>query len=171
MLKIVPLELREANLLVEKWHRHHKPVQGHRFSIGCFDTRLNKMVGAAIVGRPVARFVNSREVLEVTRLVTNGTKNACSILYAAAARVGRELGYKRIQTYILETELGTSLLASGWFCDGQTKGGPWRHTDGKPRRTDQPTCRKSRWVKELNKSERVATAGGLEGLPMFEKEE
>ena len=151
-LRIVPLELKEANYLVKRWHRHHKPVQGHRFSIGVVDDKTGCIVGAAVVGRPVARRINHREVLEVTRLVTDGTRNACSILYAACARVGREMGYKKIQTYILDSELGTSLKASGWSSEGEAGGGQWRHTDGKPRRTDQPNCPKQRWAKILNTS-------------------
>ena len=151
-LKVVPLELKELNVLVGKLHRHHKPVQGHRFSIGCFDPVANEIVGGASVGRPVARLGGSpKEVLEVTRLVTNGHKNACSFLYSACARVGKELGYKKIQTYILESESGTSLKASNWILvDGNCGGGQWRHTDGKPRQTDQPTERKQRWELILN---------------------
>lgn len=149
-LKIVPLELRELNELVEKWHRHHKRVQGHRFSIGVIDTDTGELVGGCSVGRPVARRINPKEVLEVTRLVTNGHRNACSILYAAAARVGRELGYKKIQTYILQSESGHSLKVSGWQNEGEAGGGQWKHTDGKPRRTDQPTEKKQRWAKTLN---------------------
>ncbi len=149
-MKIIPLELRELNELVEKLHRHHKRVQGHRFSIGVEE--CGEVVGGCSVGRPTARLGGSpKEVLEVTRLVTNGTKNACSILYACAARVGRELGYKKIQTYILETESGHSLKCSGWICENDScGGGQWKHTDGKPRRTDQPICKKQRWVKTLN---------------------
>ena len=163
-LRIVPLELREANFLVQRWHRHHFPVQGHRFSIGVIDDKTGYIVGAATVGRPVARRVNHREVLEVTRLVTDGTKNACSILYAACARIGRGLGYRKIQTYILESELGTSLKASGWHREGLAGGGQWRHTDGKPRRTDQPSCPKQRWVKVLNPPLQCDLGEALMGL-------
>ena len=106
--------------------------------------------GAAIVGRPVARLAGSpRDVLEVVRLVTDGTQNACSILYAAAARAGLALGYLRIQTYILEEELGTTLIAAGWTCQGEAGGGQWKHTDGKARRTDQPIGMKTRWARDL----------------------
>lgn len=149
-LHIIPLELREANFLIEKWHRHHKPVQGHRFSIGVIDD-VGEIHGAAVIGRPVARLAGSpKEVLEVTRLVTDGTPNACSMLYAAAARAGKILGYKRIQTYILEDELGTTLKASGWQFESIAGGGQWKHTDGKPRRTDQPIGLKQRWSLLLN---------------------
>ena len=148
-MRVVPLELKDANRLIELWHRHHKPVQGHRFSIGC--VHEGKLVGASIVGRPVARLVDLRTTVEVTRLVTDGTKNACSFLYGASARIAKELGYCKIQTYILDTETGVSLKSTGWHCELEhAGGGQWKHTDGKPRRTDQPIQPKQRWVKILN---------------------
>ena len=146
-LVVVPLELSEANTLVSMMHRHHAPCVGHRFSIGC--VKDGKLVGAAIVGRPVARLINHREVCEVSRLVTDGTKNACSILYAAAALAAAALGYMKIQTYILDTEIGTSLVASGWTCEGSAGGGDW-NTKKRVRRTDQPMSKKTRWSKNLN---------------------
>jgi hypothetical protein len=148
-LHVVPLELSEANRLVAQWHRHHQPSQGHRFSLGVMDNE-GVLHGAAIIGRPVARLAGSpRDVLEVVRLVTDGTRNACSILYAAAARAGLAMGYRRIQTYILDEEPGTTLVAAGWGCEGEAGGGQWKHTDGRPRRTDQPTGAKTRWAKTL----------------------
>lgn len=149
-LYTIPLELDEANALVAAWHRHHQPPHRVRFSIGCIggDGILH---GAAMCGRPVARLAGSpRDVLEVVRLVTDGTQNACSILYAAAARAGLAMGYRRIQTYILDEEPGTSLIASGWTYEGEAGGGQWKHTDGKARRTDQPTGLKGRWAKSLS---------------------
>jgi len=164
MLSIVPIELREANALVSKWHRHHKPTVGHRFSIGVYDGKRDILCGAAIVGRPVARLVNHREVVEVTRLVTDGTKNACSILYAASARVAKEMGYRKIQTYILDSETGKSLSAAGWVCEDANVGGGegWHSREG--RRTDQPTNKKQRWVKVLRVE---ATPAMNNELPMF----
>jgi hypothetical protein len=147
-LKVKHIELKDANAFVEQYHRHHKPVVGHRFSIACvIDDDIH---GVAIVGRPVARMVDPSTTLEVTRLVTDGTANACSFLYGAAARAGKELGYSKIQTYILESETGITLKASGWKIAAVTHGGEWKHTDGKPRRTDQPTEKKVRWEKVLN---------------------
>lgn len=162
----IPLELKEANAAVAAWHRHHKPVQGHRFSVGCVD-ESGTLHGAATIGRPVARLAGlPRDVLEVTRLVTDGTPNACSILYAAAARAGKALGYRRIQTYILlGDEVGTSLRASGWKSDGPAGGGQWKHTDGKARRTDQPTAPKERWSLDL------AVRPDLSHLPNLETQE
>lgn len=146
-MTIVPLELRDLNTLVESLHRHHKPVQGHRFSIGV--EHKGVIVGGASVGRPTARMTNQREVLEVTRLVTDGTKNACSALYSAAARIGKEMGYKRIQTFILDTENGTSLKAAGWIFEQSSAGGDWTRQSKPNRRQDQPQCPKQRWAKEL----------------------
>lgn len=91
-IEICPITLREANAYVEQHHRHHKPVVGHKFSIGCSDG--DKIVGVAIIGRPVARHLDDGWTLEVTRCCTDGTRNACSILYAAAWRAARAMGYK-----------------------------------------------------------------------------
>lgn len=147
-MRIVHLELSELNDLVSRLHRHHKHVQGHRFSLGV--EHGGKLVGGASVGRPVARHTDPRRVLEVTRLVTDGTKNACSALYAAAARAGKELGYDKIQTFILSTEPGTSLLAAGWTLDGESAGGDWTSSSKPNRRQDQPQGKKHRWVRVLN---------------------
>lgn len=120
MLELIPMTLREANAFVEQHHRHHKPVVGHKFSIGVSDGE--KVVGVAIVGRPVGRFLDDGWTLEVTRLCTDGTHNACSMLYAAAWRAARAMGYRRVVTYILESETGASLKAAGWKCVGKAGG-------------------------------------------------
>ena len=143
----MPITLKAANQFVAKYHRHHKPSVGHKFSIGLNSN--DELIGVAIMGRPVARGSDNGFTIEVARLCTNGQKNACSMLYQAAARASKELGYKKIQTYILEIESGTSLKASGWKMEAITAGGQWKHTDGKERRTDQPTMPKQRWVREL----------------------
>lgn len=145
-LSIVPLTLGQANDLVASLHRHHKPAVGHRFSIGCVMDN-GELCGAAIVGRPVARMSPQYKWAEVTRLVTNGEKNACSALYGACARIAREMGFERIQTFILESESGVSLKASGWIFDGVSSGGDWNVPSRGGRRTDQPMDRKQRWVK------------------------
>lgn len=125
MLDLVPITLKEANEFVERYHRHHKPVVGHKFSIAAADTETQEIVGVAIVGRPVSRYLDDGWTLEVTRLCTNGSKNACSMLYAAAWRAARAMGYKKVITYILDTENGASLRAAGWKCVGQAGGLRW----------------------------------------------
>ena len=145
-LHVLPIELKEANEFISALHRHHHPVIGHRFSIGCVDDS-GMLHGVCIIGRPVARLAGKpRDVAEVTRLATDGTFNACSILYSAAARTCKAMGFQRIQTYTLPSEGGASLRASGWVEEGAAGGGQWKHTDGRPRRTDQPTDIKTRWA-------------------------
>lgn len=104
MLKITPCTLAYANEYVAKNHRHHKPTVGHKFSIALYDDINNKTVGVTICGRPVSRILDDGYTLEVNRLCTDGTPNACSMLYGAAARIAKEMGYKKIVTYILESE-------------------------------------------------------------------
>ena len=144
---IVPISLRKANEVVTQLHRHHKPSRGHKFSIALLKDSV--YVGIAICGRPVARGSDDGLTLEVARLCTDGTPNACSKLYGACARVAKEMGYVKIQTYILQSEPGTSLKASGWIMEAVTAGGQWKRTDGVINRTDQPTEPKQRWVKFL----------------------
>ena len=128
-LEIVPITLKEANQFVRDHHRHHGPVTGHKFSIAASDGE--KIVGTVIVGRPVSRHLDDGWTLEVSRLCTDGTRNACSMLYAAAWRAARAMVYKRLITYILESENGATLRAAGWQCVGQAGGLRWT---GKRRR-------------------------------------
>ena len=123
MLTLTPINLKTANAFVQQYHRHHKPTRGHKFSIGVSEN--GALVGVAICGRPVARRLDDGYTLEVNRLCTNGTPNACSILYAAAYRAARAMGYNKVVTYILDTESGTSLRASGWRCAGLAGGREW----------------------------------------------
>lgn len=146
MLELIPISLREANAFVQQYHRHHKPSVGHKFSIGVSDGE--KLVGVAICGRPVSRRMDDGHTLEVSRVCTDGTKNACSILYGAAYRAAKAMGYQRVITYILESEPGTSLKAAGYRCEGRAGGLEW-NGDRKPKdRNQYPHEYKTRWVKE-----------------------
>lgn len=145
-VQIKHIELKEANAFVEQHHRHHKPVIGHRFSLGAYDGE--KLCGVAIVGRPVARGFDPRSVLEITRLCTDGTPNACSFLYGACARAGKALGYDRIVTYILDSEPGTSLRAAGFKLAAHTRGGSW-NCPSRPREDKAPTDPKVRYEKRF----------------------
>lgn len=163
-LRIRPITLREANAFVEKLHRHHKPVRGHRFSISAVD-QDDVLVAVAIAGRPVARLSgHPNEVLEVTRVCSDGTPNACSFLYGAMARIARQMGYRKIQSYTLLDEPGTSLRAAGWTLEAMTEGGAWTHTDGRPRRMDQPQGKKRRWVRYLDADISMKTSDTLSAL-------
>lgn len=122
-LELVPISLKEANKFVEMHHRHHKPVTGHKFSVAAAVD--GEVVGVAIVGRPVSRYMDDGWTLEVNRLCTDGTRNACSFLYSACWSCAKNMGYKKLITYILDTENGASLKASGWKCVGEAGGKRW----------------------------------------------
>jgi tRNA A37 N6-isopentenylltransferase MiaA len=138
-LEIVPITQKEANAFVKKHHRHHKPVVGSIFQIAC--AKDEKVVGVVIVGRPVARRLDNGWTLEVNRLCTVGEKNVCSMLYQAAWRVAKNMGYKRLITYILSQENGISLYAAGWKCLGEAGGGNW-NVKSRPRVDTQLTQKK-----------------------------
>ena len=139
-LLLRPCELKDANKFVENYHRHHKPCVGHRFSLKVVDEAVPEFTyGVAIVGRPVARLTDFSSVLEVTRLCCFSVPNVCSMLYSGAARVAKELGYQKIQTFVLESEGAGSLRASGWKFDGESAGGPGFTRRGLDVRTNHTT--------------------------------
>lgn len=121
-MRVTPIELSEANAFVSKFHRHHKPVVGHKFSIAVSN---DVVCGVAIVGRPVSRHLDNGLTLEVNRCCTDGTRNACSMLYAAAWKAAKALGYIRLITYTLPEEGGASLRGAGWILVGLRGGGNW----------------------------------------------
>lgn len=143
-LELQPITYREACDFVKQLHRHHEPPQGWLFGTALNDGA--KIVGVVMVGRPIARHYDDGYTAEVTRCCTDGTPHACSKLYAAAWRAARALGYRRIISYILSTESGTSLKASGWRELGKAGGGSWnRPENGRPRVDKAPTGEKTLW--------------------------
>lgn len=136
-LRIVPIDLKTANEFVRKLHRHSRPVVGHRFAVGVADDD-GTLRGVAIVGRPVARRLDDGKAAEITRLCTDGTKNACSMLYGAARRAARAMGHDPIYTYTLPEEGGASLRAAGFQLDKADAGGSAAMWHNRPGRTAQP---------------------------------
>lgn len=144
MLELRPITYEEAARYVDEHHRHHKRPVGHKFSIAVYDD--GKLCGVAMVGRPVSRYFDDKLTLEVNRLCTDGTKNACSMLYSASWRAARALGYKRIVTYTLKSETGASLRTAGWDCDGEAGGKKWTG-ERYHQETLWPEEKKIRWSK------------------------
>ena len=140
-----PMSLKEANHAVEAWHRHHKPVRFHLFSIGVMDEDC-KLHGVAIVMRPVNPAHAEWPIAEVCRIATDGTKNACSFLLARSARAAFEMGYLMIQTFTMPQEGGASLRAAGWQFWGEHEGAPWNHAKRK-RNDSHPIGKKWKWVR------------------------
>ena len=151
---IRPIKLRDANAYVAQHHRHNQPTNGHKWSLACYDG--DRLCGVAIAGQPIARKLDDGLTIEVRRVCTDGTKNACSALYGACARVAREMGYRKIITYTLMSEPGTSLKASGWTNCGEAGGVSW-DVPSRPREVEQitlfgtiqkyPNEKKYRWEK------------------------
>lgn len=145
---LTPITLREANAFVEQHHRHHGPSRG---CILCVAVSLPvpeepswSVCGVAIVGRPVSRGADDGWTAEVTRCCTDGARNACSMLYAAAWRAVRALGYRKLITYTLAAEGGGSLRAAGFRVVGQVAGRSWS-CQSRPRVDTAPQQDKLRW--------------------------
>ncbi len=136
------VEFADAAAFVSEHHRHHTPPPGHLFSIGAYEG--DRLCGVVIVGRPVARGRQDGFTVEVTRLCTDGTRNASSFLYGCAARAALALGYRRIGTYTLQSEGGASLRAAGWRIIAEVKGRSW-DTPSRRRTDKHPTENKLLW--------------------------
>ncbi len=111
-LRLVPVTFAEAAAFVDVHHRHHRRPVGHKFSVGVATER--QLVGVAMVGRPVARHLDDGLTLEVNRTATDGTQHANSMLYGAAWRAAKALGYRKLITYTQAGESGSSLRGAGW---------------------------------------------------------
>ena len=156
MLTIRPIKLRDANTYVAQHHRHNQPTNGHKWSLACYDD--DRLCGVAIAGQPVSRKLDDGLTIEIRRVCTDGTYNACSILYGACARVARDMGYKRVVTYTLISENGASLRASGFENCGEAGGVSW-DMPSRPREVEQitmfgtvlkyPMEKKIRWEKHF----------------------
>lgn len=146
-MEIKPITLRQASAYINQHHRHHKATVGHKFSIGVFDG--DRMVGCAVCGRPVSRYLDDGTTCEINRLCTDGTSNACSMLYGACCRIAKEMGYAKVITYILASENGASLRASNFVCEGEAGGTHW--TGERDKGQDIPAQMKTRWVRKLRK--------------------
>jgi hypothetical protein len=150
-MKVIPISISEANKFVANFHRHNKPVQGAKFAIGASDG--DKLIGVAIVGRPVSRHLDDGETAEVTRccVLDDAPKGACSFLYSRCWRVWAAMGGSRLITYTLQSESGASLRGAGWKIVGQTPG----FSEGKgwttrPGREWQPVVGQSKFRWETN---------------------
>jgi hypothetical protein len=139
---VTPITLREAREFVARVHRTHKPPQGGKFAVAVSED--DTVVGVAIVGRPVSRHLDDGWTCEVTRVATDGTRNACSMLYRAAWRAARGMGYTRLITYTLKEEGGASLRAAGLTLLGTAGGGSWS-VKSRPRVDQHPLQQKLLW--------------------------
>jgi len=141
-VRLSPLTIGEAKAYVARHHRHRGEPTGALFAIGV--AAEDRICGVAIVGRPSARELQDGFTAEVTRLCTDGSRNACSLLYGACWRAARAMGYRRLVTYTLESETGASLRGAGWRVVGSTRAESW-HRRSRPRVDRCPLQVKLRW--------------------------
>lgn len=146
---ICPITLREAQEFIQEHHRHNSQPCGHKFSIGLEEG--GRLIGVVTAGKPIARANDNGYTLEITRCcVLEGKRNANSRLYAAAIKVARAMGYRRVITYTLPDESGASLKAVGFCFDGMTRYNPngW-NMPGRPRKkpAHYPDGPKKRWIR------------------------
>jgi hypothetical protein len=165
-MQIQQIPLKEANIFIVQYHRHHRQIQGYKFSIGLYDG--DNLVGCAVVGRASGRKLDNKLTCEVTRLcLKDGIPNGCSMLLARCARIAKEMGYTKILTFILQSESGVSLKASGWMLEADNVGKKeWNSSKGINRTSKTidlfgvhkkyPNELKQRWVKLL-KQETICT--------------
>jgi hypothetical protein len=147
-LTLKPIAIRAAQVFVNEHHRHHKAPVGAKFCIALLEKE--EVVGVVIVGRPVARRFDDGYTAEVTRCcVLEGYPNGCSMLYGAAWRTAKAMGYRRIVTYTLSDESGTSLQAAGWRCLRKTRGGSWDR-EVRPREDKSSVEPKVLWENAIN---------------------
>ena len=143
-MRAVPLEQKDANAFVAEHHRHHAPVKRDKWRFGVVDGD-GKLIGVLHAAKPIARLLDDGKTIEIVRCCSDGTKNLCSFMLGRARRIAKAMGYRKMISYILETELGTSYKAAGWHKEADIRGHTW-NTPGRPRETAAPVCDKQRWA-------------------------
>lgn len=146
----VPMKLTEAAIYVANFHRHNKPPAGGIFAVGA--SNGDKLIGVAIVGRPVARYLDDGKTLEVTRccVVDDAPKGACSFLYARCWQAAKALGWQKLITYTLQSETGASLRGAGWKCVAELKANNAAGWQSRPGREWQPVVGQAKFRWESN---------------------
>lgn len=138
-LVVVPVSLAQAGEFITRYHRHHRRLKAHKFSVGVARRDTRELVGVAIIARPAARAFDDGRTLEVARTCTDGTPNANSMLYGAAWRAAKAMGFEKLLTYTQEGESGASLRGAGWSVLAHRKPrGGW-DMPGRPREDSHQT--------------------------------
>jgi hypothetical protein len=131
-LHLTPVSRDVARDCVRRWHRHNAPPAGDIFRVGVATTD-GTLVAVGMAGRPVARHLDDGQTIEVTRVSSDGTRNATSMLYGALTRASWALGYTRVITYTQAGETGASLRAAGWHVIAERPARPGWDTPSRPR--------------------------------------
>jgi hypothetical protein len=161
-LVIVPVTFRQACAFIEAYHRHHRPPRGMKFAIGVATDGV--LAGVATVGRPVARHLDDGRTVEVTRTCTSGVSNANSMLYGAAWRAARAMGYQRMVSYTQEGESGASLRAAGLLPVARLPARPGWHSPGRVRQSyGVDEVERTRWEIRTGRSGQLSSDSFVAG--------
>lgn len=131
-LHLVPVSFAAACDAVTRWHRHNLPPLRDKFRVGCA-TADGTLVAVGMAGRPVARHLDDGQTIEITRVSSDGTQNATSMLYGALTRAAWALGYTRVITYTQADESGASLRGAGWRVIAERPARPGWNSPSRPR--------------------------------------
>lgn len=154
-MKLVPITLREAQRFIAEHHRHSQDPTGWKFGVGLMVD--GDLVAVGVAGRPTGRGLDNGMFIEITRVCTLGTRNACSRLYGALCRASTALGYERAYTYTLASEAGSSPAAAGFVLDAELPargygGGRARYETNLFGEAIRPEEAKIRWRRDLCRS-------------------
>lgn len=146
-LRLAPCTIKAAKRWVAQTHRHLPEFNGARFAVAVVDD-AGEIHGVAVASNG-PRVWEGTGRLNIGRVSTDGTKDACSMLYGAICRAGKALGYTEAWTYTLPSEPGTSLRAAGFEEVGESAGGS-HDRKGRPRHAPVQGGPKRRWRRILN---------------------
>lgn len=154
-LRLKPITQREARAFITLHHRHNGAPQGDVIRVGLVD-KDGELRAVGTAGRPISATLQDGYTLEITRVCTLGDANACSRVYGALAKAAKALGYKRVYTYTLASEPGTSARCAGFELDGDVRERDWSTESGYPRYAENllgeritPSGPKHRWIRNL----------------------
>lgn len=145
-MRVVPCTVKAALRQVRAWHRHLPELQGGLFAVACANDN-GEVVGVAVAGNHARTWQGTGRIV-ISRVATDETPNACSMLYGAIARAAKALGYQECWTYTLPEETGASLRAAGFEDMGLTDGGEWSRPSRRRAAAVRPE-QKRRWRRNL----------------------
>lgn len=114
MLNLSPITIGDARKYVEREHSHHHAPLSALCAVSVVDGG-GLIVCVSMLGRPVSRELQAQGCVEVHRVASDGTApHAASMAIGAIARAAIALGWRRLVSYTLLGEAGTSYRAAGW---------------------------------------------------------
>lgn len=135
-----------ASDFIDKHHRHNNRTVGHIFSLGLW--KNGNLIGVAVCGRPVGRFLDDGKTLEIYRnCVLPNNHNACSMLYGACIRTAKIKKFERVVTFTLMSESGGSVKAANFILEAENAGK--KNWTGKRKYVCKSNELKKRWVYKI----------------------